>query len=556
MGKTDYDVIVIGGGSTGTAVVRDCAMRGLRTLLLERDDIASATVGTCAGMISSGFKYYNEPEFMDMCTEEVVYLRKIARHIVMKLPILFPVVDFSELSSAGVSKGMEEYAKRVEQRGVPPFLILAPEKALEIEPMLIQDVVASGYIEEFFIDPFRLSVLQAMDGKRHGADVKTYSEVIELTPKEDGTIDVSYHNRLTGQIVAVRSRVVINAAGPWAHIIAKLAGADLDLRLTKGSHIILDRRVVNVGITTRAVDRRWVYMYPHENTTLIGTTDLPTWENPDELVATHDEIEYLFKSFEWVVPSVREARIIRTMVGVRPMIPTWKVPEDEVSRSFEVVDHEPQGVPGLISFTGGKLVVCRRMAQDAVDLACTKLGKDIACRTHIESLPGMEDDVDIISLSKEYNISQHALERMRMRRGTEVLEILNLLREHPEWRSSVCTCEPVIEAEIRYAIRNEFPHSLNDLRRRLRLGTGPCQATFCTFKAAAILAEELELNGEDYQLEIMDFLAERWKGKRPPMRGEQLAQEEIVQGIYACVANLDQAVDELDYDLKPWEEVN
>ncbi len=556
MGKTDYDVIVIGGGSTGTAVVRDCAMRGLRTLLLERDDIASATVGTCAGMISSGFKYYNEPEFMDMCTEEVVYLRKIARHIVMKLPILFPVVDFSELSSAGVSKGMEEYAKRVEQRDVPPFLILAPEKALEIEPMLIQDVVASGYIEEFFIDPFRLSVLQAMDGKRHGADVNTYSEVIELTPNEDGTIDVGYHNRLTGEIVAVRSRVVINAAGPWAHIIAKLAGADLDLRLTKGSHIILDRRVVNVGITTRAVDRRWVYMYPHENTTLIGTTDLPTWENPDELVATHDEIEYLFKSFEWVVPSVREARIIRTMVGVRPMIPTWKVPEDEVSRSFEVVDHEPQGVPGLISFTGGKLVVCRRMAQDAVDLACGKLGKDIACRTHIESLPGMESGVDIISLSREHNISQHALERMRMRRGTEVLEILNLLREHPEWRSSVCTCEPVIEAEIRYAIRNEFPHSLNDLRRRLRLGTGPCQATFCTFKAAAILAEELELNGEDYQLEIMDFLAERWKGKRPPMRGEQLAQEEIVQGIYACVANLDQAVDELDYDLKPWEEVS
>jgi glycerol-3-phosphate dehydrogenase len=297
-------------------------------------------------------------------------------------------------------------------------------------------------------------------------------------------------------------------------------------------------------------------MYPHENTTLIGTTDLNTWENPDELVATHDEIEYLLKSFEWIVPSVREARIIRTMVGVRPMIPTWKVPEEEVSRGFEIVDHEPQGISGLISFTGGKLVVCRRMAQDAVDLACKKLGKDIECRTHIEPLPGMAADVDILSLSKEFNISQHALERMRIRRGTEILEILNLTREHPEWRSSVCTCEPVIEAEIRYAIRNEFPQSLNDLRRRLRLGTGPCQGTFCTFKAAAILAEELDLNGEDYQLEIMDFLSERWKGKRPPMRGEQLAQEELVQGIYACVCNLDQAAEELDYEPKPWEEVS
>jgi glycerol-3-phosphate dehydrogenase len=531
-------------------------MRGLRTLLLERDDIASATVGTCAGMISSGFKYYNEPEFMDMCTEEVIHLRKIARHIVMKLPILFPVLDFSELSAEGVSKGMEEYAKRVEQRGVPPFLILAPEVALELEPMLIPEIIASGYIEEFFIDPFRLSVLQAMDAKKHGADVQTYSEVVDLAGEKNGDIGVSYHNRLSGQNETAEGSVVINAAGPWAQRIAKLAGANLDLRLSKGSHIILDRRVVNVGVNTRAVDRRWVYMYPHENTTLIGTTDLNTWENPDELVATHDEIEYLLKSFEWIVPSVREARIIRTMVGVRPMIPTWKVPEEEVSRGFEIVDHEPQGISGLISFTGGKLVVCRRMAQDAVDLACKKLGKDIECRTHIEPLPGMAADVDILSLSKEFNISQHALERMRIRRGTEILEILNLTREHPEWRSSVCTCEPVIEAEIRYAIRNEFPQSLNDLRRRLRLGTGPCQGTFCTFKAAAILAEELDLNGEDYQLEIMDFLSERWKGKRPPMRGEQLAQEELVQGIYACVCNLDQAAEELDYEPKPWEEVS
>ena len=87
------------------------------------------------------------------------------------------------------------------------------------------------------------------------------------------------------------------------------------------------------------------------------------------------------------------------------------------------------------------------------------------------------------------------------------------------------------------------------------MGTGPCQGTFCTFKAAAILAEELELSGEDFQLEIVDFLAERWKGKRQSIRGEQIAQEELAQGIYACVGNLDQALEELDYDLKPWEEV-
>ena len=553
---TDYDVIVIGGGSTGTAVVRDCAMRGLKTLLLERDDIASATVGTCAGMISSGFKYYNEPEFMDMCSEEVMFFRRCARHIVMRLPILFPLLDLTELSSGGGTvKGMEEYAKRVEQRGVPPFLIITPEDSLELEPMLNPKIIASGYVEEFLIDPFRLSMLQALDAKKHGADVRTYCEVIDISTNNSTKV-VEFHNRVTGQKETASTRIIINAAGPWGGKIASIAGGKLDLRLNKGAHVILDRRVVNLGVTTRSVDKRWVYMYPHENTTLIGTTALDTWEDPDSIVATHDEIEYLLQSFEWVVPAVRKARIIRTMTGVRPMIPEWKVPEGEVSRGYEVIDHESEGQPGLLSFTGGKLVVCRRMAQDVTDVVCNKLGKELECRTHLEPLPGMESDVDILALSKEYNISQHALERMRVRRGTEMIKILEMTKDHSEWKTTVCTCEPVIEAEIRYSIRNEFPQTINDLRRRLRLGTGPCQGTFCTFKAAAILAEELELSGEEYQLEILDFLAERWKGKRPPMRGEQLAQEELVHGVYACVSNLDQAADSLDYDSKPWEEVS
>jgi len=134
------------------------------------------------------------------------------------------------------------------------------------------------------------------------------------------------------------------------------------------------------------------------------------------------------------------------------------------------------------------------------------------------------------------------------------VEILELTREHPEWQSMICTCEPVMEAEVRYTIRNEYPQTLNDIRRRVRLGTGPCQGTFCTFKAASILAEEMELSGAQLQMDIMDYLSERWKGKRPPLRGAGLAQEEVVHGIYSCVANLDQV--DAEYDSKPWEEVN
>ena len=551
MNDTAFDVVVIGGGSTGTAVARDCAMRGLRALLLERDDIASASVGTCAGMISSGLKYMDEPQIVDMCSQEVVYFKRIARHIIIKNPIPTPMLEMSDLSSGG--NFAEEYSKRAATRDVPPVLFLTPEATLEIEPSIHPDIIASMYFEEYFIDPFRYCLLQALDAQNHGAEVRTYCEVLEV--KYDGTSEtheVTFYNRTTGEIESATTKTVVNATGPWAPSVAKSAGAKVELRPNKGAHVIFDRRIVNVGVITKAVDGRMIYLFPHENTTLLGTTALDSWEDPDTLVASQDEIEYLLKSIEFVVPDIRKARIIRTMEGVRPLIPSWKVPEGEVTRGYEVIDHEKDGRPGFYSFIGGKLVMARHMAEAVTDLLCNRLGVKAPCKTHELPLPGNEADVDIESLSKQYDVPLHTLERMRARRGTEIERILEMTEEFPAWRTAVCTCEPVLEAEIRYSIREEFPHTLNDLRRRVRLGTGTCQGTFCTYKAAGILAEELGLEGDDFLVDILDFRAERWKGIRPVIRGGQLAQEELAQGIYSCVGNLDQS--EVEYDLKPWEE--
>ncbi|MFO7835443.1 MAG: FAD-dependent oxidoreductase [Candidatus Thorarchaeota archaeon] len=545
----DYDVVVIGGGSTGTAVARDCAMRGLETLLLERDDIASATVGTCAGMISSGLKYMDEPEIVDMCSEEVVHFKRIARHLIMKNPILTPLMKMSDVSTGG--NFAEEYSKRAETRDVPPVLFLTPEDALKIEPKLNSDIIASIYFEEYFIDPFRLCLLQAIDAKRNGASVRTYCEVHDIeTLAEDGN-RVTFFDRVSRETQSVTAKCIVNASGPWATEVADMASANVDLRPNKGAHVILDRRIVNVGIIAKAVDGRLIYLFPHENTALLGTTALDTWEDPDKLVATHDEIEYLLKSMEWVVPSIRDARIIRTMEGVRPLVADWKKPEGDVTRGYEIIDHEDEGAAGIFSFTGGKLVMCRHMAEAVTDLVCEKLGLDRECTTHSGALPGMADDVDVLALAKEYGVSQHTVERMRARRGTETEQVLELADAHPEWKTTVCTCEPVMEAELRYSIQEEFPRSLNDLRRRVRLGTGPCQGTFCTYKASAILTKELDWSGIDHQLEIMDYLAERWKGKRPSLRGQQLSQEELVHGIYSCVGNIDRS--DVEYRRKPWE---
>ena len=391
-----------------------------------------------------------------------------------------------------------------------------------------------------FIDPFRLCLLNALSAKNHGADVRNYTEVIDVIREGDRVKGVRVRDKRTGTVEEIRGKIVANCAGPWVPRISKMAGINQPLRLNKGSHIVFDRRITGVGVVCRALDGRSAYLFPHFDTTILGTTAWDIFGNPDDAETSYDDVEYLISSMEVAVPSIREARIIRTMCGVRPMIPEWWVSEDDATRNFRLVDHEERdGVSGLVSFEGGKLVIYRIMAEKMTDLICQKLGVDAECRTHIEPLPGAEGEIDIERWAEEYNMPTHTVGRIASRHGSNTPEVLKLTRENPEYRSTLCVCESVTEAEIRYSLRNEFATCLSDLRRRVRLGMGPCQGTFCTFKALAVIADELGLTPEQAHRNAIEFAQERWKGKRVILRGDQVSEEELNQAIYAGVANYD-----------------
>ncbi|MHA1210114.1 MAG: FAD-dependent oxidoreductase, partial [Candidatus Freyarchaeota archaeon] len=152
--KDEYDVIVIGGGSSGAGTARDCAMRGLKTVLLERNDFGSGTAGACAGMISGGVKYLNEPEMVAMCTQEVVHLQRIAKHIVFRLPIITAILNEIDLKARTSSK--TDYSQYTARRGASPIMLLSTEEARKIEPKLSDKILLAAYFDEMFIDPFRL----------------------------------------------------------------------------------------------------------------------------------------------------------------------------------------------------------------------------------------------------------------------------------------------------------------------------------------------------------------------------------------------------------------
>lgn len=525
-----YDIIVIGGGVTGAGIARDAAMRGFKTLIIDKKDFAAGSTGTSMGMVGGPVEVPRELEFTRMNCEESVILRRISRSIMQIVPFLTPV--FSEKEAENQVKFMDIYYSVAKDYGEKKPMFIKKEHALKIEPRLSKEIVGATYHEEWAIDVFRLTLNNVLSAVQHDADALNHTEVIKILKKGDKVVGVRTRDTLNGVEKEFYGEIIVNATGAWAPKIAELAGAELRMRPTKGVILILDRRISNVGVQTLGLDFMFKEIVPHENTTLVGPTYSDYFEDPDKVQVTETDIELILTSLERVFPTIRKFRYIRAMAGLRPLLFHWGAPANKVSRRFEVIDHSKDGVDNLITVVGGNLTIYRLMAEKAVDYISKLFGKDTECHTHIEPLPTEPMPTDAQKLADEYKISAVTVKSLIARQGKNVEIILSMMREKPELKTAVCICEPVTEAEIRYAIRNEWARTIDDLRRRTRLGMGPCQGTFCGYKAAAILMEELNLSVERVEEEMKRFIQNRWKGRRYVLNTLQLPEEELAQTFY------------------------
>ena len=384
-------------------------------------------------------------------------------------------------------------------------------------------------MDEYGIDPFRLCTLNARSAAEHGAVVKNHAQVTKLTSARDGWLV-----ELNGS-EQVRAQIVFNAGGPWAPKIAALAGFEVKIRPGKGVHVTLDRRLSNYGVICKAIDGRDVFVMPHEDSSIIGTTDDDFYGDPDELSVSQDEVEYLMTAAERSFPLVRQARILRAWAGVRPTLWRYGPLEDALSRDHEITDHGG----GFYSIVGGKLASFRAMAEEAVDVVAKKLGKGARCDTHRKPLPGGGSPAPAAEvLSNTYCVPAFAAARVAYRHGGEAERVLALTEDRPELAAVCCPCEGVTFAELEFARQKEFASGLLDLRRRCRLAMGVCQGARCVGPAAA-LVESLD--------EARALLDERWKGQRPVLAGDGLAQAELLQATYFGTGALQHAEDEA-----PW----
>lgn len=537
--KKEFDVIIIGGGITGAGTARDCSMRGLSTLLLERFDFSVGATGRNHGLLHSGARYaVGNPEAAKECIRENLILRKVAKHCVEETGGLFITLPEDDLNYQRV------FVEACRSAGIKAEVI-EPQEAIRIEPAVNPLLTGAVKVPDGAVDPFRLTMANVIDARCHGAIVKTYTKVTGFLKEGTQVIGVETFNLRTKEKIEYKGHVIVNATGIWGKQIAELAGISIDMYPAKGSLLIFGHRVNNTVINRCRKPSDADILVPDDTISILGTTSthIP-YQDIDRMEVTVEEVDTLLREGEKLAPKLAYARIIRAFAGVRPLIAADNDSNGrDISRGFVCIDHLCRdGLDGFVSILGGKLMTYRLMAEYATDLVCKKLGVNRPCHTATTPLPGSDNYA-----LDAYRRPESASEKAKVGRfGSLSQEIQS--HDHIE-SALVCECEQVSIAEIKYAIDFLEANNLFDLRRRTQMGMGPCQGQLCASRAAGLLSEHCPVK-RDNIADLARFLNERWHGVFPIAWGNTLSKTELTSWLYNGVCGLDTYVENENIEIK------
>ncbi len=529
----EYDVIIIGGGATGAGTARDCAMRGLSVLLVERHDFATGATGRNHGLLHSGARYaVTDPESASECIKENMILRQIANHCVEENNGLFITLPDDDIAF------QSQFVAACNTAGIETDII-DPDYARHIEPSVNPNLIGAVKVPDGSVDPFRLTMSNALDARIHGAILLTQHEVTGIVKEQDRVIGVDLFNHETKENASYYGKIIVNAGGIWGHRIAKLAGVNINMFPAKGSLLIFGHRVNKMVLNRCRKPANADILVPGDTICLIGTTSerIP-YDQIDNMFVSKEDVDVLIREGEKLSPALATTRILRAYAGVRPLVAADNDPTGRsISRGIVLLDHqERDGLSGFVTITGGKLMTYRLMAEETTDLICKKLAIDKQCETADIPLPGAEKSEHPLSTDtgKVYTGANISQKSAKDRHGTLAKNISN---GNDNDDSLVCECEGVSIAEVKYAINELHVNNLIDLRRRTRVGMGTCQGELCACRAAGLLCESSEKPGKAKD-DLANFLQERWKGMLPITWGEGINEVQFTSWIYEGIYGL------------------
>jgi glycerol-3-phosphate dehydrogenase len=440
-----FDVLVIGGGITGCGVARDAAMRGLKVVLLERDDFASGTSGRSSRLVHGGIRYleHGQIHLVWESIRERQTLLRIAPHLVKPLAFTWPIYAGARVGKLKLSAGLFVYQLMAGRHSRKASMLSARE-TLEREPSLADEGLTGGAVYyDARTDDARLTVANAVAARQLGATVLSHTRVTEILrngQKATGAIATSQYS---GEKREIRARVIVNAAGVWQNSLGSVSHPG-GSRGSKGVHVGVPReRVGNREALTliSPVDGRVMFCLPAGPQAIIGTTDTWTDDAPEDVHASTGDLDYLLRSANAYFPHARLTPddVVSAWAGIRPLANARDANPTKVSREHSIETDSA----GVINVSGGKLTTYRSMAAEIVDRVQQALG--------MRSTRAPTDSVELPGADRE-------------------LEIARLERERPSLSKALVEGLPYTGAQLVYGVEREMAQTLSDLLiRRLHL---------------------------------------------------------------------------------------
>ncbi len=514
-------VLVIGGGATGTAIARDLALRGVSCILVEQGELNAGASGGNHGLLHSGGRYVsNDQQAARECREEGEILKRTAPQLIDDTGGFFVAIEGDRESY------IADFPAYCRDCGIDCKPVDIPT-AREMEPGLSEKAIAVYQVPDASIDPFKLTIQNIRHAQKLGSGLLRRSKVIGFNREGARITSARVMSLDTGQEITIEAEQVVNAAGAWSAQITALAGIKIYILFSKGTLLITNGRV-----STRIINRLRPpsdadIIVPGGTVSVVGTTSVRI-SDLDSIYPTVEETDHIVQEISKMMPGLESVRYIRAFSGVRPLVGSTPTDDDEtggrsVSRGFALIDHADNSVDNMCTITGGKLTTFRLMAEKTADLVCQKLGVDKPCVTAAEPLPAEED----------YEWTEPSLSPRKWMRGHALDDTL------------VCDCEMVSKKaldEIAAAIRanGERPHIV-DVGFRSRLGRGTCQGAFCGARGVHAMYDSGAIEGDTGIADLREFYRERWKGVHAILWGEQIGQAELNEAIHCATFGLELA---------------
>lgn len=490
--QTDYDVFVIGGGINGAAVARDAALRGLKTILVEKNDFASGSSSWSSRLIHGGLRYleYFEFSLVRESLKEREVLLHTAPHLVKPLQLTIPIYRDRSRPYWKIWAGMILYDIFSFDKTLPVHRMLPQTKFQQLFRSLDEDNLAGGsqYYDGQVTLAERLCLENIIAAQNAGATVLNYTEVTQLQIENSSISHVVCKDILTGENFTIsgnKDTVVVNTAGPWIDQVCQRgnkAGRDIVIGDgkknggTKGSHIVVDPFPGAPGSTLYVEaksDGRPFFIIPWLGMYLIGTTDLVYKEDISNIKADNAEIDYLLQEVNSVIPTANLNRddIKFTYSGVRPLPNSEGKKPGSITRKHIIFDHKQEGVKNLLTLIGGKLTTYRNVGEEIVDDILKRTNRPRKpCQTDTLPLPGciLPSDSRIQKAITKHSstLPIKVIDHLFNIYGARALEVLELTANNPNLRERLNPDVLDIKAQIVFAVEREFAHTLVDILRR------------------------------------------------------------------------------------------